>query len=118
MPALELPSFPDDVPTHPLLVIDYQLISTRDSHEIDRLWEAATKLGFCLKNHGVDKEVDGMFDMGAETMKLPLEEKLKFEQGDDGMSFGYNIYYSVLQVMTFQSDTRPPGPTQWTLQAA
>jgi len=30
-----------------------------------------------------------MFEMGVETMALPLEEKLKFEQGDDGMSFGY-----------------------------
>lgn len=30
-----------------------------------------------------------MFDMGAETMDLPIEEKMKFEQGDDGMSFGY-----------------------------
>ena len=29
-----------------------------------------------------------MFHMGAETMALPLEEKLKFEQGDDGRSFG------------------------------
>ncbi|KAG5335519.1 hypothetical protein C0989_001181, partial [Termitomyces sp. Mn162] len=89
MPALTLPAFPEDVPTHPLLIIDYQLISARDSHEIDRLWEAATQLGFCLKNHGVDEEVDGMFEMGAETMKLPLEEKMRFEQGDSGMSFGY-----------------------------
>ncbi|KAG6816483.1 hypothetical protein H0H87_005688 [Tephrocybe sp. NHM501043] len=30
-----------------------------------------------------------MFAMGAETMSLPLEEKMKFEQGNDGMSFGY-----------------------------
>ena len=30
----------------------------------------------------------GMFDMGAETMDLPLEEKMKYEQGDEGMSFG------------------------------
>lgn len=30
-----------------------------------------------------------MFDMGAETMALPLDEKLKFEQGDDGRSFGH-----------------------------
>lgn len=29
-----------------------------------------------------------MFEMGAETMKLPLEEKMKFEQGDEGRSFG------------------------------
>lgn len=41
-----------------------------------------------LKNHGVDREVDEMFEMGAETMRLPMDEKMKFEQGDDGGSFG------------------------------
>jgi hypothetical protein len=30
-----------------------------------------------------------MFNMGAETMKLPMEEKLQFEQGDAGNSFGF-----------------------------
>ncbi|KAG6863603.1 hypothetical protein C0991_004725, partial [Blastosporella zonata] len=30
-----------------------------------------------------------MFDMGAETMSLPMEEKMRFEQGNEGMSFGY-----------------------------
>ena len=30
-----------------------------------------------------------MFEMGAETMRLPLDEKMKYEQGDEGMSFGY-----------------------------
>lgn len=29
-----------------------------------------------------------MFEMGAETMRLPLEEKMKFEQGDEGRSCG------------------------------
>jgi hypothetical protein len=42
-----------------------------------------------LKNHGVDAEVDQMFAMGAETMSLPLSEKMAFEQGDEGVSFGY-----------------------------
>lgn len=42
-----------------------------------------------LKNHGADEDVAGMFDMGAETMALPLEEKMKFEQGDDGTSAGF-----------------------------
>ena len=42
-----------------------------------------------LKNHGVDTEVDQMFAMGAETMSLPLSEKMAFEQGDEGISFGY-----------------------------
>lgn len=44
--------------------------------------------GCSLKNHGVDEEADSMFEMGAETMRLPMEEKMEFEQGDDGVSFG------------------------------
>lgn len=42
-----------------------------------------------MKNHDADELVDAMFDMGEETMRLPIEEKMRFEQGDDGMSFGY-----------------------------
>jgi hypothetical protein len=30
-----------------------------------------------------------MFEMGAETMALPLDELMKFEQGDEGQSFGF-----------------------------
>ena len=44
--------------------------------------------GISLKNHGVDLDVDQMFEMGAETMRLSMEEKMRYEQGDDGMSFG------------------------------
>lgn len=40
------PPFPDDVPTHPLLVIDYARIRAGDSGEKDNLWKAATELGF------------------------------------------------------------------------
>ncbi|KAJ7623875.1 hypothetical protein DFH06DRAFT_757888 [Mycena polygramma] len=88
--STEHPPFPEDVPTHPLLVIDYELIKAGDKHEIERLWTAGTTLGFWyLKNHGVDEEVNGMFDVGAQTVALPLAEKLKYEQGDEGMSFGY-----------------------------
>jgi hypothetical protein len=46
MPGKTAPPFPDDVPTVPLLVIDFDLIKACDTAEIDRLWEAATKLGF------------------------------------------------------------------------
>jgi len=75
----------DDVPTVPLLVIDYTLLRAGDEHEIDRLWQAATELGFWyLKNHGADAEVEAMLEMGAHTMALPFEEKMKFEQGDEG----------------------------------
>ncbi|KAF8839129.1 Clavaminate synthase-like protein [Paxillus ammoniavirescens] len=90
MPETTLPAFPPDVPTHPLLIIDFELIKAGDPVEIGRLWEAATTLGFWyLKNHGVDKEVNAMFDMGAETMALPLEEKMKFDIGDEGQLCGF-----------------------------
>ena len=46
MPGLALPPFPDDVPTHPLLVVDFELIKKGDTQEIDKLWKAATELGF------------------------------------------------------------------------
>jgi len=90
MPALSFPPFPEDVPTHPLLIIDFALLKERDPQEIDRLWEAATKLGFWyLKNHGAEEEARRMFDLGEEAMALPLEEKMKFEQGNSGISSGY-----------------------------
>ncbi|KAG2358715.1 Clavaminate synthase-like protein [Suillus spraguei] len=90
MPASTLPPFPNDVRTHPLMIIDYELIKAGDVEEVNRLWDAATTIGFWyLKNHGADQEASDMFDMGAETMALPLEERMKFEQGDDGQSFGY-----------------------------
>ncbi|KAF5372223.1 hypothetical protein D9758_005009 [Tetrapyrgos nigripes] len=90
MPVPTLPPFPDNVPTHPLLIIDYNLLKAKNKSEEDKLWTAATTLGFWyLKNHGVDNEVNAMFDMGEETMNLPLDEKMKYEQGDEGLSFGY-----------------------------
>ncbi|KAJ8079640.1 hypothetical protein PM082_011227 [Marasmius tenuissimus] len=90
MPVPTLPPFPEDVPTHALLIIDYEQLKAGNQDEIDRLWGAATGLGFWyLKNHGVQEVVDRMFDMGEATMKLPYEEKMKFEQGDEGRSFGY-----------------------------
>ena len=47
MPGLtNLPTFPEDVPTHPLLVVDYELLKIRNKDEIAKLWKAATELGF------------------------------------------------------------------------
>lgn len=46
---------------------------------------------YSLKNHGADKEVDAMFDLGEEVMRLPLEEKKKYEEkslGDHMGTFG------------------------------
>lgn len=46
MPTAAVPKFPDDVPTVPLLVVDYALVKAGDETEIDKLWRAATQLGF------------------------------------------------------------------------
>lgn len=40
------PAFPSDIPTHPLVIVDFELICERNRQEIDKLWEAATKIGF------------------------------------------------------------------------
>ncbi|KAF8526839.1 Clavaminate synthase-like protein [Hysterangium stoloniferum] len=87
-PVNELPPFPDDVPTHPLLVIDYEKLKNDDASEADIFWKACTSLGFFyLKNHGVAPQP--MWDIGKVTMALPFDEKMKYEQGDSGCSFGY-----------------------------
>ena len=47
MPGLTtLPSFPANVPTHDLIVVDYQLLKAGNKDEIAKLWHAATNLGF------------------------------------------------------------------------
>lgn len=47
MPGLTVSApFPEDIPTHPLFIIDYALLKLHDEREIDKLWIAATKLGF------------------------------------------------------------------------
>ncbi|KAH9921154.1 Clavaminate synthase-like protein [Fomitopsis serialis] len=81
MPGLtNYPPFPDNVPTHPLLVVDYELLKAGDDEEIDKFWTAATTLGFWyMKNHGADELVSEMFDMGEETMDLPFEEKMNYK---------------------------------------
>ena len=47
MPGITtFPPFPEDVPTHPLLIIDYELVKAGNEAEIDKFWNAATTLGF------------------------------------------------------------------------
>ena len=56
-------------------------------------------LSSSLKNHGAEDEVDAMFEMGAETMDLPLDEKMKFEQGDGGSSFGFVLIFCLPSIV-------------------
>jgi len=38
--------FPDDIPAHPLLVVDYLKIAAGDEAEVDTLFKACSTLGF------------------------------------------------------------------------
>lgn len=47
MPGLTtFPPFPENISSHPLLIIDYELLKIRDKNEIAKLWKAVTELGF------------------------------------------------------------------------
>lgn len=46
MPAVAYPPFPDNVPTHKLVAVDYGLLLAGDEGEVDVLWNAATDTGF------------------------------------------------------------------------
>ncbi|KAJ7156671.1 hypothetical protein C8R46DRAFT_1226151 [Mycena filopes] len=94
----------------PLLVFDYEKVLVKDEAEIAKLWSAATTHGFWyLKNHGAHDLVEGMFEMAAETMLLPLEEKLKYEQGDGGNSFGSAHSYKAAGANAVDA-TQHPSP--------
>ncbi|RXW12411.1 hypothetical protein EST38_g13442 [Candolleomyces aberdarensis] len=86
----ELPLFPEDLPTQDLLIVDYDKLSQGDVEEVEKLWRAATEFGFWyMKNLATEELVDPMFAMGQETLALPMEEKMKYWQGNRGDSFGY-----------------------------
>lgn len=47
MPGLTTaPRFPQNIPTHPLLIVNYALVKSGDRGEVEKLWKAATELGF------------------------------------------------------------------------
>ncbi|KAL7410030.1 Clavaminate synthase-like protein [Mrakia frigida] len=92
-----LPSFPfpPSTSTHPLLVVDYSLLTLSPTTpvskaESDKLFHACTTLGFFyLKNHGLREQFNSLFDVCEEVFALEEEEKKKYDVGVSGNSFGY-----------------------------
>ena len=69
-------------------MVDFLLVEAGDEAEIATLMKACSSIGFFyLKNHGVNP--DPIFEFGEETFQIPLEEKLGYEMGDSGRTFGY-----------------------------
>lgn len=97
-----LPTFPDNVPTAPLLRISLARLVANDAAEEERLWRACCDLGFfyldCrdsssnnLGNNLVDN-ANKLFDLGDRVFSLPVEEKQKYDMMGENSYYGYKGY--------------------------
>lgn len=91
----DLPPFPDDVPTVPLLRLNLQQLINGDAAEEEKLWKACCELGFFYLDlrsgdgEGLLKAADELFRLADGVFDLPVEEKQKYDLIDEGSYFGY-----------------------------
>lgn len=90
----DVPPFPDDVPTAPLLRLSLAKLIQRDAEEVHRFVRASEDLGFFyldLNGPGDSllADADQLFKVGAELFELPLEEKKKYDFQHKKSYFGY-----------------------------
>ena len=92
----DLPAFPDDVPTAPLLQISLSKLLSSDTTEINRFVRACEDLGFfylelsdCEAGRRILNEAEDLFGVGTELFNLPLEEKQSYDFSEQKSYFGY-----------------------------
>lgn len=92
----DLPAFPEDVPTAPLLRLSLAKLLAGDSAEYERLFQASVEIGFFyldLENsaYGASllQDADSLFRVGEELFKLDLEEKKQYDFSAQNSYFGY-----------------------------
>jgi hypothetical protein len=98
----DLPPFPTDVPTAPLLRISLKNLVQGDSNEINKVWKASQELGFFyldlrdalsadnrINGPALLKDVDALFSLGENVFDLPTPEKQKYDFIEEGSYFGY-----------------------------
>ncbi|KAF3035683.1 hypothetical protein E8E12_005279 [Didymella heteroderae] len=94
----DLPPFPDNVPTAPLLRISLSKLLASDADEQQRCWRACQELGFFyLDLRGNDGEMllgdaDNLFALMKTFYDLPVSEKVKYDFKRKGSYFGYKGY--------------------------
>ncbi|KAF2085359.1 Clavaminate synthase-like protein, partial [Saccharata proteae CBS 121410] len=111
----DIPPFPSDVPTAPLLRISLAKLLQEDADELDRLWQACCDLGFFyidLRSDGAAnghegsagsanvsingtqllRDADELFEVQKKFFELPVEEKLKYDFSEKGLYHGYKGY--------------------------
>jgi len=98
----DLPPFPTDVPTAPLLRISLKRLVRGDEDEINKVWKASQELGFFYldlrdassSDNGINgpallKDVDALFSLGEQIFELPTSEKQEYDFKEKGSYFGY-----------------------------
>ncbi|KAF3037888.1 hypothetical protein E8E11_001604 [Didymella keratinophila] len=94
----DIPSFPDNVPTAPLLRISLAKLLSSDAGEQERCWQACQELGFFyLDLRGDDGEAlledaDQLFELMKTFYDLPVSDKVKYDLKSKGSYFGYKGY--------------------------
>lgn len=105
----QLPPFPNDVPTAPLLTLSFDKLQKNDSQEIKRLVRACEDLGFFyldLRGPGdrILNDADKLFKIGEELYDLPLEEKQKYDFMHKNSYFGYKGFGANIVDRTGRTD--------------
>ncbi|MCJ1249981.1 hypothetical protein MMC30_007207 [Trapelia coarctata] len=124
----DIPPFPDNIPTAPLLRLSLAklLAKPEDGEESQRLFQASKELGFFYLDlrdtalgEGVLRDVDALFGVGRELFELEREEKQKYDFSGEGSYFGYKGYG---QAITDKAGTRDrnefynvPSPSPFSL---
>lgn len=92
----DIPPFPDDIVTAPLLRISFKRLLKNDADEVKRFGTACEELGFFyLDCRGTSQgdlilaETDKLFGVGERLFNLNLEEKQKFDFSKMNSYFGY-----------------------------
>lgn len=92
----DLPPFPDNVPTAPLLRLSLAKLFAGDTAEYERLFQASVEIGFFyldLQESGLGtsllNDADNLFKVGEKLFELDLEEKNRYDFSTQNSYFGY-----------------------------
>jgi hypothetical protein len=93
---LDLPAFPENVPTAPLLRICLEKLLNHDKEEQERCWKACSDLGFfyldlrtsngqSIDGDALLQDADRLFEVMKGFYDLDLQEKVKYKGYGEGV---------------------------------
>jgi len=95
-PSSSHTSFPDNVPTAPLVTISLPRLLSSDHEEQSKLYEASKGLGFFYLDmrgskvgEAIRSDANTLFGVAEDFFNLPLEDKKQFDFAAQGSYYGY-----------------------------